>query len=198
MEKNDLTPEEGFTIISKAIANFKINYKENGKFFHLWGWMMSLSSFSHFIILKILISKELYNLMGVFSIGNWAAFIFSTFFIQYFMERKKSKEKKVYSHLDNFIKILWVVSGSSMFVATFISFKLGIVPPTIILLIAGVATTITGLLTKFKPLVIGGISFFVFSVATTYVTNEYTTLITGIAIICGYLVPGYLLKSAKQ
>ena len=64
MEKNNLTPEESFAIINKAISNFKMNYKENAKIFLLWGWILTLASFSNFIILKILHSKEAYELNG--------------------------------------------------------------------------------------------------------------------------------------
>jgi len=198
MDKTTLTPEESFDIITKAISNFKINYKEGAKIFLLWGWMMSIASFSNFIVLKILRHKEAYELSGIFSLGNWLLFILSTFIILFFMERKTNKDKKIYSHLESYINILWTVSGISMFVATFLSFKLGIVPPTILLLIAGIATTITGLVIKFKPLIIGGIAFFIFSIATTFVSNENTALITGAAIICGYLIPGYFLKTAKE
>ena len=198
MNKTNLTPEESFEIITKAISNFKINYKEHANMFLLWGWMMSIASFSNFIILKILHHKEAYELSGIFSLGNWLLFILSTFIIMFFMERKTNKDKKIYSHLESYIDKLWTVISISMFVGTFLSFKLGIVPPTICLLIIGIATTITGLVIKFKPLIIGGIAFFIFSIATTFVSNHNTALITGVAIICGYLVPGYLLKSAKE
>lgn len=198
MDNNNLSPEESFAIISKSIANFKMNYKENGKFFLLWGWMMSMACFSLHLILVILHKQEAYELMGFFSLGNWAVFILSAFIIQYFMIRKMDKEKKVHSHLDSYIKNLWGVAGASMFVATFISFRLGLDPPTIILLIAGIATTVSGLFIKFKPLLFGGIAFFIFSIVTTYISNEYLSLVTGLAIICGYLIPGYFLKSAKE
>ena len=66
------------------------------------------------------------------------------------------------------------------------------------LLIAGIATTTTGLLLKFRPMTIGGMLFFVFSIAATFVTNEYLALLVSASIICGYLIPGYLLKSAKE
>ena len=66
------------------------------------------------------------------------------------------------------------------------------------LLIAGIATTTSGLLIKFKPLTLGGMAFFIFSIATAFVSNEYIALITGAAIVCGYLIPGYLLKSAEE
>jgi hypothetical protein len=51
---------------------------------------------------------------------------------------------------------------------------------------------------KFKPVIIGGIVFFVFSIATSFVYNEYIALLTGAAILLGYVIPGYYLKSAKE
>jgi len=198
MDKNNLSPEESFSIISKSIASIKMNYKENGKFFLLWGWMMSSACFSLHFILSYLHSIEAYNLMGPFSLGNWAVFISIAFIIQYLMVRKIDKNKKVYSLLESYIKNIWGVAGMSMFIATFISFKVGLAPPTIILLIAGIATTVTGILIKFKPLVFGGIAFFIFSIITTYTSNEMLSLVTGAAIICGYLIPGYFLKFAKE
>lgn len=197
MEKNELTPEQSFTVIDKAVANFKINYQEGAQIFLLWGWILTISSFSNFIILRILHSKDAYNLMGPYSLGNWIVFAVIGFIILYFMDRKINKEKKVYSYLDGYVKSLWTVAGASFGVAIIICMKLEIAPPAIMLLIAGIATSTSGLLIKFRPLIIGGIAFFAFSIATTFVSNEYIALIVGAAIICGYLIPGYLLKSAK-
>jgi hypothetical protein len=198
MDKNILTPEESFDLINKTISNFKMNYKESAKTFLLWGWMLTLASFSNFIILKILHSKEAYELMGLFSLGNWIVFCLIGFIVLFFMERKINKDKKVYSYLDSYIKNLWIVTAASFFIATLLCIKLEIAPPPIMLLIAGIATTTSGLLIKFRPMIIGGMSFFIFSIATTFVSNEYIALIVGVAIICGYLIPGYLLKSAKE
>jgi len=197
MIKDNLTPEESFEIITKAISNFKNNYKENSKSFLLWGWIMSLASFSHFLVIKYLLSKEAYEAMLLSGIGTWTVFVLTGFLIEYFTIRKRIKNKKVFSHLDRFINILWKVSGSSIPVLIFISVKLGIPPPPIFLLMMGIATTITGLLIKFKPVTFGGIAFFLFSIISTFVPNENTLLITGAAIICCYLIPGYFLKSAK-
>jgi hypothetical protein len=198
MEKNNLTPEESFTIINKAISNFKMNYREGSKSFLLWGWLLTFASFSNFIILKILHNQEAYNLMGLLSLANWALILLIGFIIQFFMLRKMNRDKKVYSYLDGYIKNLWWVTAATFIIATFVCARLEITPPPIMLLIAGLATTTSGLLIKFKPLIFGGISFFVFSIASTLVSFEYIALIVGAAIICGYLIPGYLLKSAKE
>ena len=106
-------------------------------------------------------------------------------------------EKKSPSFFESNIKNLWIVAAAAFFIGTFLCVKLDINPPPIMLLIAGIATTTSGLIIKFRPVVIGGIAFFAFSIASTYISNEYLALIVGLAIICGYLIPGYLLKSAK-
>jgi hypothetical protein len=197
MYKDDLTPEESFKIIDKAISNFKINYKESAQIFLLWGWILTLACFAQFIILKILQSKEAFEQIGLFSIGNWVVLILIGFIIQFFIVRKINKEKKVYSYLEGYLKSLWMVAVLSIFVAIIICIKLEIEPLAFILLIAGIGTTTTGLLIKFRPLAIGGITFFIFSIATTFVSGEYLNLLAGAAIIFGHLIPGYLLKSAK-
>jgi hypothetical protein len=205
MEKDNLTPEESFEIINKAISNFKMNYKENALVFLLWGWILTLASISNFIILKIVSSWEAHELIagkwelkGLYILGNWVVFCLIGFIILYFMVRKINKVKKVYSHIDKFIEYLWWSTAASFVIATIICFRLRIEPPVLMLLIAGIATTTTGLVIKFKPLIIGGMSFFIFDIAATFVTNEYLALLVGAAIICGYLIPGYFLKAAKE
>jgi len=196
MEKNSFTPEESFDLIQKHISNFKKNYRDNAKIFLLWGWIMSLGSLSHYLIVKTLIIKEAYERMILISIGNWTVFVLIGFLIEYLINR--SKNKKVFSHLDSFSNILWKVTGASIPVTIFICIKLQVPPPPIFLLLMGTATTITGLLIKFKPVITGGIAFFLFSIGSSFVTNENTLLIMGSAIICCYLVPGYFLKYAKE
>ena len=66
------------------------------------------------------------------------------------MERKINKDKKVYSHLERYIKNLWIVTAVSFFIAILLCIKLGIAPPPIMLLIAGIATTTSGLLIKIQ------------------------------------------------
>lgn len=198
MEKNDLTPEESFDVINKAIANFKINYRESSKVFLLWGWILTLCSIANFILLKFVHSTEPWVLKGYVILGCWALFLLTGFIIMFFMLRKMNRAKKVYSHIDKFIDYLWWVTAPSFLIATFICIKSGMTPPPVMLLIAGMATTTTGLAIRFRPLIIGGMSFFVFSIAATFVTNEYLALVVGAAIICGYLIPGYLLRAAKE
>jgi hypothetical protein len=198
MEKENLTPEESFVIINRAIANFKMNYRENAQVFLLWGWILTLASISNFIILKMMNSWEAWEHKGFLILGNWVVFILIGSIILYFIVRKEKKEKKVHSQIDRFIDKLWWVTAASFGIAIILCFRLGLEPPSLMLLVAGIATTTTGLVIKFKPLIFGGMSFFIFSIASTFVTNEYLALVVSAAIICGYLIPGYALKTAKE
>ena len=197
MEKNNLTPEESFEIINKAIANFKMNYKENSQVFLLWGWILTLASISNFIILKML-SSWTWEYKGFLILGNWVVFILIGSIILFFIVRKEKKEKKVYSQIDKFIDKLWWVTAASFVISIILCFRLELEPPSLMLLVAGIATTTTGLVIRFKPLIFGGMSFFIFSIASTFVTNEYLALVVSAALICGYLIPGYFLKAAKE
>jgi hypothetical protein len=51
---------------------------------------------------------------------------------------------------------------------------------------------------KFRPLVRGGILFFAAAVAGVYMPDSYLPLLTGLAMVGGYLIPGYLLKAAHE
>ena len=198
MEKNNLTPEESFVIINRAIANFKMNYRESSHVFLLWGWILTLASISDFIILKLMNSFEAWEHKGFLILGNWGVFILVGSVILYFIVRKEKKGKKVHSQIDRFIDKLWWVTAPSFVIAIILCFRLEIDPPSLMLLVAGIATTTTGLVIRFKPLIFGGMSFFIFSIASTFVTNEYLALVVSAALICGYLIPGYLLRAAKE
>lgn len=198
MYQNDVTPAESFAIIQKAISNIKTNYKESAQIFLLWGWILSFACFAQFIILKIFGNSTSYDQIKFYSIGNWVVFILAGFIFQLFIVRKINKKKKVYSYLEDYLKRLWMVVVISFCVAVVICITMEIALLPVILLIAGIGTTTTGLLIRFRPLTAGGIIFFIFSITATMISGEYLNLLAGAAIICGHLIPGYLLKSAKE
>ena len=63
-----------------------------------------------------------------------------------------------------------------------------------VLLFAGYATFLSGKLIKFKPMVYGGISFWLWSLIAYSVGPYNGLLITSAGIFTGYLIPGILLQ----
>jgi len=80
----------------------------------------------------------------------------------------------------------------------YISVSRGWPPFLYTLIMAGIGTTVSGMVMKFRPLVWGGILFFAAAVAGIYLSDAALPLLMGLAMIGGYLVPGYLLKAAHE
>ena len=63
-----------------------------------------------------------------------------------------------------------------------------------ILLLAGFPTFISGIVIKFRPLIVGGIIFWAFSLVANFAGPQLSSLAMPVAVITGYLIPGYLLR----
>jgi hypothetical protein len=187
-EEKSLSPEESLQLISDAIAMTRENIRQNSFPFLLWGWLISLASFSFFILHQYSSFHYYFLPFPVLAITG----VITT--IIYY--RQKVSASTV-SYLNNFLYKMWLVLGISFFTVVFINVSQNKPPFTYTLIIAAIGTLASGLIMKFRPLIIGGILFFIAAIASIYVADEYKVLLNGIAIIFGYLIPGYLLKSAK-
>jgi hypothetical protein len=67
-----------------------------------------------------------------------------------------------------------------------------------ILLPVGMATFLSGIIIRFTPLLFGGITFWVAVTLCFLASPVDQYLIGGVAMIFGYLVPGYMLKKLNQ
>jgi hypothetical protein len=58
-----------------------------------------------------------------------------------------------------------------------------------------IPTVTTGVITRFKPLIIGGILFILFAIIAVNIHVDYMrSIVEAIALILGYLIPGYMLR----
>lgn len=63
-----------------------------------------------------------------------------------------------------------------------------------ILTLAAIPTFISGFIIKFRPVIIGGISFWVFALIAYFAGPSTGPLAVPAAMLTGYLIPCYLLK----
>lgn len=59
------------------------------------------------------------------------------------------------------------------------------------------ATFVSGIIIRFKPLLVGGVIFWVAGTLCFIVSPLDQYLVGGAAMIFGYLIPGYMLSRAK-
>lgn len=196
--KNTMTPEESLQIIQKTISNSRRNMREGSFYYILWGWMLILASLSNYAVLRYYIIKEAYASLWWKSLLIWIIYVAIAMLIQYVQNNRSLQREKVFSHLDRYIATLWLTSGVIMALMVFFAFKVDSYPVPFILGITALATFVSGMMVRYTPLIVGGIVFLIAAVIAIYIGGLEQLLVFAGAMILGYLIPGYMLRTIKN
>jgi hypothetical protein len=185
-EEKVLTGEESLKIISEMINKTKVNIRQGS--FHLlfWGWIIFFCSLSAFLLEKFTDMANPWNVWLLVIPGAFVSFIYGYV---------KGKKSPFHTYAD----MLYMWTWMGFFVATVVLFiitsdRMESIAPYILTL-AGLPTFISGVIIKFKPLILGGIFFWVFALIAYFAGPSAGQLAVPAAMLTGYLIPGYMLKS---
>jgi hypothetical protein len=109
--------------------------------------------------------------------------------------KKQSSERKTLTFYNNFLNMMWIVLYVAFFLAIVLCLSMKVSPTAFVMLLAGIGTSISGLVMKSKAFIAGGILFAVTAVACTQVDASTQLLLSGIASLLGYVLPNYFLTS---
>lgn len=188
--QNDmLSPQQSLDLIQSMINEAKGNVRDNSFYYLFWGWVLIVAHIGSFTLIKIEFD---------YPFAVWLIVIPAWIISFVYGSRQRNKQKRTTTHLERVNITLWVSFGVLAVVIPFFGSFINYQINPIILLVGSMATLASGVILKFKPLMIGGVIFFVFGLPCFFVSNEYQSLLSALAITLGYLVPGYLLKSQKR
>lgn len=187
MESNNFTPEESLLIISKTIRETKKRFEENGHLIIFWGILMFIVSLSQFIFLQL----ELYEVNWYPNFLYPLGAIYTAFYA-----RKTYKKKNIPKTITgNIIGALGWILGINLMILGFLFFdKLGQAIVPVFLILLSLFVFISGIASKFKPLIIGGILLNIIGLSTFYFEWQYHTLIMSIGAVLALIIPGFLLN----
>jgi hypothetical protein len=193
--EKQMTPEESLNLIGEVISNTRNNLKTDSFFFLLWGWFIAIASlFEAFILWNANRLNEWGN-VGLLSGINWTGLVFIGIIIQVFYIKKHYVRRGYRTFFEKVISYMWIISALVIFLLVYFSGTRHESPEPYILAAVSIPTIITGIMTRFKPLIIGGIVFIVFAIICVNLEQGYLrSLTSSVAMICGYLVPGYMLR----
>jgi hypothetical protein len=187
MEKQEnLSEEESLAIITRMINQAKVNVNQGSFHLLLWGWIIFVASIAHFSLLKF---SQMQNPQNVWLL------VVPGFFISFIYGWRQGRNRKVSTYSGRIYMWIWLAFAIVFVIMYAIFIDLGGGINSLILLMAGYATFLSGQVLRFKPLVAGGILFWVFAILAYVIGNEYGLLITAVSVLTGYLIPGYLLKN---
>jgi hypothetical protein len=185
MEK-EMTGEESLKIITEMINKTKVNIRQSS--FHLlfWGWLIFVCSLSEYLLWKFTDFTHPYYIWFFVLPGSIVSFVYG------FMTGRKAR---VHTYADYLYVWTWMgflIASVVLFIvrsSEMQNFAL------YMLILAGFPTFMSGIILRFKPLIAGGISFWIIALIVNFSGPAFSPLGMPLAVMLGYLIPGYILKN---
>lgn len=192
MEERKLTEKESLELISQMIRNTQTKMEEiDGITFLFWGY---LTVFTTMLVWSLLMLTNNYQYQWLWFILPVGGFLFVSL-----LHRKQKRKARASTYIDRVVSYIWLVLGITGFSLSMISiftYKFPIL--FIIILIMGIGTTLTGLVTRFKPLVYSGIFGQLASVVLLFVGWKTQMPIFAVVFIFMMIIPGHMLYNAAR
>lgn len=185
-ESENLSAQQSLEIITSMIAQAQGKVQKNVFYFLLWGWVVAIANLGMYTLIQ---------LNYTYPYVAWAITIPAWIFSMYKGFRHSKEAGSSSSHFDSISAALWIGYGIVIFTLVGFGAKINYQLNPVILLFSAVPTCVSGVILRFKPLIIGGILFWIFGIVCFLVPTEFQFIVGAVAIVLGYLVPGYLMKS---
>ena len=184
-EEKSMTGEESLKIITDMINKTKTNIRQSS--FHLlfWGWLIFSCSMSEYLLFKLTDFASPWYVWLFVIPGVFVSLIYG------FVKGRKETTLTYATVIYVWTWMAFLISSIILFVVirkSMESFS------SLILTLAAIPTFITGFILKFKPLILGGLTFWIFALIAHFSGPDISALAVPAAMLTGYLIPGYLLK----
>jgi hypothetical protein len=189
--EEQFSPQQSLAVIQSMIETAKNQFSENGHLYLLWGWLVFFCSIAQFFLL-IVFHYQYHYLVWMLT---WLAVIYQTVYLV-----KEKRREKVKTYTDRIVGFVWISFAILMFLfGFFLGLVLGdnyyrMISPGFLALY-GMPTFLSGIILKFRPLVIGGIGCWILSMIATLTPPDYQLLLVPVAMVIAWIVPGYLLRA---
>ncbi len=186
-EKTQMSGQESLQIIQAMISSAKGYYDDKQVYFLLWGWVVAISNLAVYYL------SEYTDIADPFIV--WPILCIPAGIYTAIDSARRSKKAKVKTHMGELIGWLWFCFVITLFIILGAMAKINFYVNPMIMVVTAMPTFITGVAIRFRPLIFGGASFWLFAIAGFMVPIETQPLVGAVAMVVGYLIPGYMLRS---
>jgi hypothetical protein len=189
-KQEPFSARESLQLIESMIQQTKGKVSQSSFYFLLWGWVIALCNFAMYYLLNFSGQPQYAPAVWMLCIPAWIATMIHG--------SRQERAAGVTTHLDRINKWLWICMAITITPVWIFGAKINWMITPLILMPVGAATFLSGIIIRFRPLLLGGIIFWVAAVGSYFVAMDEQYLVGGAAIILGYVLPGYLLKYQKE
>jgi len=196
MEESKISEQESLAIIRGMIQVAKEDHYENGDGWLIWGWLLFVASILSVTFSYADLNKYIgYVWTGILVVGL-VIYIFG-----HVLNKKRQKVKTYVQVLLDRLGTGFFISLFTLIAASFLFQRTGSNDQTFAFgyyyILYAFWMFIHGSAIHFRPLIIGAIVNWAAGMAIFIIPEfRYDMMISALAILIGYLIPGYLLRSA--
>jgi len=187
-----LSHRQSLGIIEQMIATAKDDHRENGDGWLLWGWLLFGASISSVVLMEL-------NQRTYIS-WVWTGMLFIGLAIGLGLAFLRPKRRVVTTFVSELLQKIgtgFFISLFALVAASFITGHLSAFGYYYILYAFWMF--IQGSALRFRPLIVGAVVNWTAAIAIFLINDFYfTMLISAVAILVGYLIPGYMLRRQYQ
>lgn len=187
MQDRPLNEKESLELISRMIRNTQQRMEEgSGTMFLIWGYTTVIVTM---LVWGLLMKTGNYQWQWLWFLlpvtGNILSVVYT---------KKREKKPRVSTYVDKVISYIWIVLGITGFLLSAVSILHRLPILFIIVLIMGIGTTLTGLIVRFRPLVVSGIVGMVLSVVLSFLSWKIQMPVFASIFIIMMIIPGHYLN----
>lgn len=186
--EQQFSEKDSLQLINAMINKAKNNYSESGTLYLVWGFTIFICSIAQFIALKFFDYQQAYYIWFV----TWGVFIYQVIFL-----KRKKKTVKVRTYTDEVLGYVWICFVICLFVMLIILLqsKSYTLINTVILVVYGIPTFLSGAILKIQSLTIGGICCWVLAEISLFIPLQYHILLISAAVLIAWIIPGIILRN---
>jgi len=183
-----MEPTKSIEIIESMLSETRKSLHRNSFYFILWGALLIPAGIAEYILYGKAYFWTIWPAVGI--LGGIISAIYG---------KKESERAGTKTAGDRITEYTWGAFVFTMIIGITYSVYNQLTPHVIILMLAGMATFISGGISKFKPFVIGGILLEVGAICCAFfVEPMYHSLIFSASILVGYVWPGLTLRKSEN
>ena len=189
--EQELTPSESLKLIETMIGQAKSSFSRMSFYFLMWGVLLLAAMVTTYMMRD---AGDAWAHGAAWGVAGALGGIISSIY-----GFRQGKKEQVANPMDRVVGWFWGAFVITMLLMMFAFAGTGRDPGAAITLLTAMPTFLTGQVMRFRPLIFGGLLFWLSGMVMFYSGND-TVIVSAycIAMVFGYIVPGILLKRQED
>lgn len=184
-QEKELTSQESLELISRMIIKARQDYYDTGLSSLLWGSTITFCSLVFFA-----------NYYLQWAVLDYVWFLtFAAVIVQGMISAREKKNRRRKGHDEDLISGIWISFAIAVFLLSLVMALLKLpYSPSLYMIIYGIPTFTTGYGRRFRPMIIGGLACWVFSILAVFTPFPYDVLYLAASAQLAWFIPGLILR----